>query len=612
MPAQPYDPPPSSRPSSRTSRPSSRPTYPPESIFERVEHGLDAVEHYASEAEYIAGQVGKAARVGKNIEREVEEAYGHGARSQGPVNESEDGSEGQQQKTLLSKKTRPSSKAQQEQAPSVVPYQSPTSTTRQRKQTSTADTSAAFLKDLDQIQEAVDDLFDDVELVALQRHRLTGVPYAVSGLFEDRKIERPRSSKQEQKEATKLAAMVTQAGKDLLVQYRAVCGLATRLDSLKTRRVLSPRDLRRAEKYLKTLNSTFASLLDFVEDRAKEEKRAIDDGSAGEALMRRIKDEHPKWKTADVRHALEKAEAEAKSSTLATVDLSSYAGRWLLENPFTELDAVLQTIDLAEHQIKEAKDTRTGSWALGSLLSHAIPQLRHKQARSAKPAPPSSGLYEVGKSSRHSSRSHAYRDLAKNEKGSLSDISTDSDEADDLEKQKSTLLTKKHAKAADGTELSALAAAMAPTSDGFQESQADLIEDAKEQAQTEHIYTPILILYWVCIVLLYIYYFIARGLGFTSPLGNVDLGSVMGNSAWNDTHDGLIKTTAGMSSTPSSSVLSASAISSNLFPLTSSTSPSYTTSTGLNDLDSILHAMQSANIGATMTAVATAAPSQSV
>lgn len=63
------------------------------------------MEHYASEAEYIAGQVGKAARVGKNIEREVEEAYGHGARSQGPVNESEDGSEGQQQKTLLSKKT---------------------------------------------------------------------------------------------------------------------------------------------------------------------------------------------------------------------------------------------------------------------------------------------------------------------------------------------------------------------------------------------------------------------------------------------------------------------------------------------------------------------------
>lgn len=117
--------------------------------------------------------------------------------------------------------------------------------------------------------------------------------------------------------------MVTQAGKDLLVQYRAVCGLATRLDSLKTRRVLSPRDLRRAEKYLKTLNSTFASLLDFVEDRAKEEKRAIDDGSAGEALMRRIKDEHPKWKIADVRHALEKAEAEAKSSTLATVDVSS-------------------------------------------------------------------------------------------------------------------------------------------------------------------------------------------------------------------------------------------------------------------------------------------------
>lgn len=113
------------------------------------------------------------------------------------------------------------------------------------------------------------------------------------------------------------------------------------------------------------------------------------------------------------------------------------------------------------------------------------PQLRQKQPRrSAKPASPSSGLYEVGKS-RQSTRSHAYHDLAKNERGALSDISTDSDEADDLEKQKSSLLTKKHAKAADGTDLTALAAAMAPTSDGFQESQADLIEDAKEQAQTE-------------------------------------------------------------------------------------------------------------------------------
>ncbi|BGO96836.1 hypothetical protein RTG_00349 [Rhodotorula toruloides ATCC 204091] len=612
MPAQPYDPPPSSRPSSRASRPSSRPNNPPESIFERVEHGLDAVEHYASAAEYIAGQVGKAARVGKNIEPQLEEAYGHGSRPQGPVHESADESAGEQQKTLLSKKTRPSSGSTEKPPPLVVPYQSPTATTRQRKKTTSADTSAAFLKDLDKTQEAVDDLFDDVELVALQRHRLTGVPYAVSGLFKDRKVEPPRSSKQEKKEAMKLAAMVTQAGKDLLVQYRAVCGLATRLDSLKTKRALSPRDLRRAEKYLKTLNSTFASLLDFVEDRAKEEKRAVDDGSAGEALMRRIKEEHPRWTAVDVRQASEKAEADAKSSTLATVDLSSYAGRWLLENPFTELDAVLQTIDLAEHQIKEAKDTRTGSWALGSLLSHAIPQLRQKQPRrSAKPASPSSGLYEVGKS-RQSTRSHAYHDLAKNERGALSDISTDSDEADDLEKQKSSLLTKKHAKAADGTDLTALAAAMAPTSDGFQESQADLIEDAKEQAQTEHIYTPIVIVYWVCIVILYIYYFIARGLGFASPLGNVDLGAVMGNSAWNDTHDGLVKTTASMSSTSSSSVLSASAVSSNLFPSTSHAIPSSTTSAGLDDLNSILHAMQSANIGATMTAVATAAPTQSV
>ncbi|BGP21851.1 hypothetical protein JCM10295v2_000726 [Rhodotorula toruloides] len=496
---------------------------------------------------------------------------------------------------------RPSADKPDEKPPPVIPYKTRTSAqTRQRKKAAAVDSSEAFLEDLDKTQEAVDDLFDDVELVAVQRHRLTGVSYAVSGIFSDRKIEYPRSPKQEQKEARKLAAMVTQAGKDLLAQYRAICELAIRLDSLKTKRALSLRDLRRAEKYLKTLNSTFASLLDFVEDRAKEEKRDVDDGSAGEALMQRIKEEHSKWKAADVRQALEKTKAEAKSSTLATIDLSTYAGRWLLGNPFTELDAVLQTIDLAEHHIKEAKDERKGTWALDSLLSHAI-QLRPKQPHcSVKPAAPS---YEVGKP-RHPSRSHAYHDLAKSEKETLSDISTDSDEVNDLEKQKSSLLTKKHAKGADGTDLSALAAEMAPTSDGFQESQADLMEDAKEQSKTEHIYTPMLLVYWVGIFILYIYYFIARGLGFAAPLGNVDLGSVLGNSAWNDTHDGLVKTTAGMSSMSSGSSLPSSAVSSKLFPLTSPSTSARTSS--LDHLNSILQSVYSARENVTMTAAATA------
>lgn len=105
MSTQPYDPPPSSRPSSRASHRTSRPTYPPESVFERIEHGLDAVEHYASEAEYIAGQVGKAARVGKNIEREVQEAYGPVSHPRAflPDSESERGRE--QQNTTLSSRS---------------------------------------------------------------------------------------------------------------------------------------------------------------------------------------------------------------------------------------------------------------------------------------------------------------------------------------------------------------------------------------------------------------------------------------------------------------------------------------------------------------------------
>lgn len=48
----------------------------------------------------------------------------------------------------------------------------------------------------------------------------------------------------------------------------------------------------------------------------------------------------------------------------------------------------------------------------------------------------------------------------------------------------------------------------------------------------------------VLIAILYLYYLVARLLGFDSPLGNVDLGARFGNSAWNDTGDGLVRTSA--------------------------------------------------------------------
>lgn len=118
--------------------------------------------------------------------------------------------------------------------------------------------------------------------------------------------------------------------------------------------------------------------------------------------------------------------------------------------------------------------------------------------------------------------------------------------------------------------------------------------------------------YWTCIALLYIYYFIARGLGFASPLGNVDLGSVMGNSAWNDTHDGLVKTTTGASSMSTVAALSDSPVASQTFLLTLSATSARTTSGKLDNVDSILQAMQAAGgLSGTMIAVATAAPSAS-
>lgn len=45
----------------------------------------------------------------------------------------------------------------------------------------------------------------------------------------------------------------------------------------------------------------------------------------------------------------------------------------MLEHPFMQIDrAAVSTIDLAEHRIKNRKDEKTGSWALGGLLSKVV------------------------------------------------------------------------------------------------------------------------------------------------------------------------------------------------------------------------------------------------
>ncbi|TNY17177.1 hypothetical protein DMC30DRAFT_137446 [Rhodotorula diobovata] len=600
MAAVPYDPPLRPRSQSRRSSVSSA------SVFDRVRSGLVAAEHLADEAGHVAASVGKAARTAQVLEDDIERAYGtddarrgddktarkksstttsSGRRDYGgETTEGETEGEGDDRGGLLSSRAgrvslvscdiRSDSPAplQPASTPRVVPYQpAPSTTARQRRKAlpvQASDSVTDFSSDVDAAQEAVDDLADDVEHIASQRHRLTGLPYTTK-LFKRHARDPPRSRTVELDEAVKLAAVVANTKTDLEHAYKDVSALQPRLKALLAgppppRSSSSSKALKHAHKAYDTLTRSYASLLDFVEDRAKEEKRARDDGTAEGSLLDRMRDDHPEWDKAKLIAQLQRAKTAALETTLAKVDYARepYTGRWLLQQPFTELDDVLQAIDLAENGITKREDEKTGSWALGSLLSHAFsPAGKPRKTRSRKSSSKrrSHSEREVGKSRRyHSEDKPSSRHSSR---GGASDVSTDTDEWSAVEKQQAGLLpsssssSKRAGGRGDDSDDSFDASQLperVPTDDtsGYVESREELIEDAKAQRRTEHFYTPLLIVYWVCIALLYLYYLVARLLGFQSPLGNVDLGSHFGNSAWNDTHDGLVYSSASVALLP--------------------------------------------------------------
>ncbi|BGP45052.1 hypothetical protein JCM10450v2_000869 [Rhodotorula kratochvilovae] len=577
MAAVPYNPPPSSRSSRTADPPRSSSRRPSVSLFDRVRSGLEAAEHLADDTERIAREVGKAARTAQTVEDDIEEAYrregGGSARREKPRravrkdydDATTDGESDEEARTgLMQRASKTTTK------PDVVPYEPATSSRQRKKAPAPAgDSLDAFLADVDAAQEAVDNLSDDVERIASQRHRLTGLPYALHKLLSRRAHDPPRSRATEAKEAMQLAALIGCAKADLTRVYREVCALQPRMKALLAAPPSSTtekRALKRAQKEYGTLTASYASLLDFVEDRAKEEKRAKGDGSAEGSLMDRMRDDHPEWERAKLVAQLQSAKKAAQATSLVKVDYSRdpYTARWLLQQPFTELDDVLQAIDLAENGITSRKDEKTGSWALGSLLSRAFspPRKPRKPSSSRKPKPSkrssrSIAEHEVGKQA----SSHRYHSEEKPSRHSAaSDVSTDTDEWTPVQEKGLS----KGEDSDDSYDASKLPERV-PTDDtsGYVESREELIEDAKAQRRTEHFYTPLLVVYWhaqfrspppVLIALLYLYYLIARLLGFQSPLGNVDLGSHFGNSAWNDTADGLVQTRAA-SATPTTSTV---------------------------------------------------------
>lgn len=381
MAAVPYDPPLRPRSQSRRSSVSSA------SVFDRVRSGLVAAEHLADEAGHVAASVGKAARTAQVLEDDIERAYGtddarrgddktarkksstttsSGRRDYGgETTEGETEGEGDDRGGLLSSRAgrvslvscdiRSDSPAplQPASTPRVVPYQpAPSTTARQRRKAlpvQASDSVTDFSSDVssslilsreapadhvsstqvDAAQEAVDDLADDVEHIASQRHRLTGLPYTTK-LFKRHARDPPRSRTVELDEAVKLAAVVANTKTDLEHAYKDVSALQPRLKALLAgppppRSSSSSKALKHAHKAYDTLTRSYASLLDFVEDRAKEEKRARDDGTAEGSLLDRMRDDHPEWDKAKLIAQLQRAKTAALETTLAKVDVRSSA-----------------------------------------------------------------------------------------------------------------------------------------------------------------------------------------------------------------------------------------------------------------------------------------------
>ncbi|GAA5994690.1 uncharacterized protein JCM10292_004298 [Rhodotorula paludigena] len=545
-----YDPPPSSRSkASNTPRRTASRSSRRDSLYDEVRHGLDVAEHFAEAAGQIAGEVGKAAHTAQQVEDDIERAYRpggvRGGRAAGSGRSSvqsyggtttEGETDAEAQETLIP--SRPSRVSEKDAGSSIVPYESASTGTRQRKKPapSAVDSVDAFSKGVDARQEAVDALFDDVELVAIQRHRLTGTLYSVPQLFAGRAGGPPRSRSVERDEATKLAALVGQAKADLLAEYKHVCALQPRFEALKAQHTDAPNGDKRLERAFQTyttLNSSFASLLDFVEDRAKEEKRWREAG-AQKALLRRIQEDHPDWERSRRKKEMLRAKEFSAGATLETANLSSYTGWWLLEHPFTELDTVLQSIDLAENGIENQHDEKKGSWELGALLSHAIPSLH----RAGHNIPKSRSARQLNEHELRKSRRYRSEEKTPVHHGGEGDTDPEDEGFDLLPKKE-----KGKDSDDDSIDLSQLPERV-PTDDtsGYQESREELLADAKAQRRTEHLYTPLIAVYWVAILVLYLYWSISRALGHESPLGNVDLGSHLGNSAWNDTSDGLVYT----------------------------------------------------------------------
>ncbi|GAA5962095.1 hypothetical protein JCM3765_005519 [Sporobolomyces pararoseus] len=606
------------------------------SIPETLENAFEGVQHVAQRVEDGAEEVEKWGRTGEEIVRVVDREFpqlrdiGKGEGGVGEIDRGresrreskrsgdgggestagEDGSasegEGIDNRPLLDKR----------KPVKLVPYQSPTSRTDSRQTPVTqdrerrgddeeagkrADSVDLLREDIDSTQERVDNLFTLLETIATSRYQLTGATYHLQHLL----AKNSRSSiplidnsdpRREQKHIKSLVRDVLTAKRELLEGYSEICALSPRYVKLVPQVEEAKR--RKLAREFSTLNSSFAKLLDFVEDRSAEEAEEEREGRKDQRMLKRFEESEPGWDEGKRLRELKKVKEEAKQLSFEKIDIATFTGKWMVDNPFRELDrSAISEIDQKEKQKTKGdaqgtslgsqppRDDRSGFGSFFSGILHSIPGLGESEHIKSSEQLPSRVDLEMGHRSRSShlrrkkAKPHRYNELSHqpssssrrsetstlvNDHFSEEGISTDSNEATDVEKQRRGLVPMKKMQTEielDSTEIPY----QVPSDDtsGYQETPEELRMDQKSRIETEHFWTPIVIVEWILVTVMVFYWGITRGMGYENPLGNISLGRIVGNDAWSDTNSTAISNTSS-SSISLSSIESANSTSSSL------------------------------------------------
>lgn len=161
----------------------------------------------------------------------------------------------------------------------------------------------------------------DLEEIAELRHQLTGAAYATTELRGNLKKVPPASRKAEKKLVDNIASSASHAIAGLLAVYDRVVSLPPQVAAA-ARGDSDSKQIHSVQKALTRVNSSFANVLDFVEDRAKEEKQDIADGKSDARLRALIEEEYPTWYRNKTLSQVRDARAVSKDQLFEKVDVS--------------------------------------------------------------------------------------------------------------------------------------------------------------------------------------------------------------------------------------------------------------------------------------------------